>query len=144
MGFCLQTHLDKISRNPLNLCHYNEKKNIQIIPSGWKVSLIRNRESETQQNAWPIGSSMAERQCIGCLDAWPSNCKQNPSLWSPILPISCDFVRWCPQRDPDSFIFWRKWLNHILILLRTQQKDEKSFYISLRISMTQQFCFKAF
>ena len=56
------------------------------------VSLQRNaknlhddsREPETQQNARPFGSSMAERQHFGCLNTWPCNCKQKPSLRSPI------------------------------------------------------------
>ena len=42
------------------------------------------REPERQQNARPFGSSMAERQRIGCLDTWPCNCKQTPSLRFPI------------------------------------------------------------
>ena len=41
-----------------------------------------NREPEALLNDCPLGSSMAERQCIGCLDAWPCNCKQTPSLLS--------------------------------------------------------------
>ena len=42
------------------------------------------REPERQQNARPFGSSMAERQRIGCLKTWPCNCKQTPSLRFPI------------------------------------------------------------
>ena len=42
------------------------------------------REPEKQQNARPFGSSMAEWQRIGCLDARPCNCKQTASLRFPI------------------------------------------------------------
>ena len=42
------------------------------------------REPESHQNARPFGSSMAERQCFGCLDTWPCNCKQIPSLRFPM------------------------------------------------------------
>ena len=45
------------------------------------------REPETQRNARPFGSSMAERQRFGCLDTWPYNCKQTASLRSPITAI---------------------------------------------------------
>ena len=41
-------------------------------------------EPEKQQNARPFGSSMAEWQRIGCLDARPCNCKQTASLGFPI------------------------------------------------------------
>ena len=42
------------------------------------------REPETQRNARPFGSSMAEWQRFGCIDNWPCNCKQTPSLGFPI------------------------------------------------------------
>ena len=45
------------------------------------------REPETQHNARPFGSSMAERQRFGCLDTWSCNCKQRPSLRSPIFVV---------------------------------------------------------
>ena len=45
------------------------------------------RETKTHQNARRFGSSMAERQRFGCLDNWPYNCKQIPSLRFPILYI---------------------------------------------------------
>ena len=37
--------------------------------------LFLNREPETQQNAQPLGSSMAERQRFGCLDTCLCSCK---------------------------------------------------------------------
>ena len=42
------------------------------------------REPETQRNARPFGSSMAEWQRFGCLDTWLCNSKQKPSLRFPI------------------------------------------------------------
>ena len=45
-------------------------------------------EHETEQNERPLGSSTAERQRIGCQNAWPFNSTQTPYLWSPIQNLS--------------------------------------------------------
>ena len=58
---------------------------IGMLKSDSDLSGEANREPETQRNARPFGSSMAERQRFGCLDTWPYNCKQTASLRSPIL-----------------------------------------------------------
>ena len=45
---------------------------------------------------------MAERQRFGCIDTWPCNCKQTPSLLSPILYKVFFFcTTWFP--DPECF-----------------------------------------
>ena len=46
------------------------------------------RAPETQQNARPFGSSMAESQRFGCLHTWPCNCKQTPPLRFPIEALA--------------------------------------------------------
>ena len=55
------------------------------------------RETKTHQNARRFGSSMAERQRFGCLDNWPYNCKQIPSLRFPIDRFHLD------QSSPSPF-----------------------------------------
>ena len=61
-----------------------------VVLFGW-----RYREPETNQNARPFGSSMAERQRFGCLDTCPWNCKQTPSLRFPIRwAMSLSIVPW--------------------------------------------------
>ena len=49
---------------------------------------LHYRELESQRNAPPFGSSMAERQRFGCLDRWPCNCKQTPTFSFPIGSLS--------------------------------------------------------
>ena len=48
----------------------------------WAISL--EKRAETQRNALPFGSSMAELQRFGCQDTWPCSCKQTTSLRFPI------------------------------------------------------------
>ena len=55
-----------------------------MVTDSIKINRPGYREPETQQNARPFGSSMAERLAFGGLDTWPSNCKQMPSLRFPI------------------------------------------------------------
>ena len=55
------------------------KKEQKIIPQhhlNLENDSVDNREPETQQNARPFQSSMAERQRVGYLETWPSSCKQ--------------------------------------------------------------------
>ena len=60
---------------------------LEVYKKAYSIYFSCYREPETQRNAWPFGSSMAEWQRFGCHDTWPwnwCNYKQTSSLWFPI------------------------------------------------------------
>ena len=76
----LTPHFDFLPKNPVFLVHlhffsyYVLKVELCIwVPLGTLSCSIGNPKQK------------AERQRLGCPDTWPCNCKQTPSLWSPIV-----------------------------------------------------------
>ena len=79
----------------------------------WAISL--EKRAETQRNALPFGSSMAERQLFGCLDTWPCTCRQTLSMRVPIAPNSLGPV--------NSQLFLSDWQHCVVNQPKTVKKS---------------------